>query len=531
MGHVPVVRERLDQGGEPGGFDHGRLQGQAAGLGVPRLIRGGLHRDNARGPEQRPLPVHDCWVLANQGFGEAYGLTGRGTGGVRVVLGQTDPGQQDVDLGGLLAVVDHVGLGRHQRLDLRGRLRQLPHGAGGLVLGHQDRRDLQPVHRVRPGRRRVGGMSGQHGVIERAFGQAMGHGGVEPSPGKLRIGDPGMQLGQLPVPVTILRRRQRPGLHDLQRARECGRGLVGVVASQEHHAQIVVGVSRLGAPGVAGRIERHQTIGELLVGLELGLRLLELAAPLGDIAQPVDALGMVEDALRIVGLAGQQFGGALGRLLEEGQSGVHVAALLAQIAHQVQDPRAAAQRAGVQLGAVLGGVIGHGALGDVVEQVEAPGRLQLAAQVGQHELDQPLGLGPLGLGLVARGESHRRQPAHQHHAGQRGGGDRDQLPVPALGVATDQFVKAAAQHARQQLQKRHPPPVALRPQVRRGRLGGRGPDLAVAAQVETQRAREALQGLVASLLGRKGLAGDDHRQDTALAMQSLEADDFALHPG
>ena len=66
-----------------------------------------------------------------------------------------------------------------------------------------------------------------------------------------------------------------------ERAGEGGYGLVGVVASQKHHAEIVVGVSRLGAPGVVGRIERHQTIGELLVGLELGLGLLQLAAALG----------------------------------------------------------------------------------------------------------------------------------------------------------------------------------------------------------------------------------------------------------
>src|SRR3546814_1707023 len=78
----------------------------------------------------------------------------------------------------------------------------------------------------------------------------------------------------------------------------------------------------------------------------------------------------------------------------------------------------------------------------------------LVAQVGQHEFDQPVGLGTLAVRLVARlrrcpGKAAHDQSQHQRRRHHHAGAQR----APPL-VAVDQLVEPDAQHRRRDLQPR-----------------------------------------------------------------------------
>src|SRR6202043_3821822 len=96
------------------------------------------------------------------------------------------------------------------------------------------------------------------------------------------------------------------------------------------------------------------------------------AVPPVDEAHPVFALRLVEDALRIVWLGGQQGGGGAPRLLELRLGGLEVAVFLVVLAGRLQELGPLPQRGRRQTGQVLTPVVIKRRLVRGHLQVEAP---------------------------------------------------------------------------------------------------------------------------------------------------------------
>src|SRR5262245_40802036 len=123
-----------------------------------------------------------------------------------------------------------------------------------------------------------------------------------------------------------------------------------------------------------------------------------------DVADPVDALRVIEDALRIVRRTREQLARAARRLLENVQRVIVIAAEVIDLAEQVQCTRASPERIGVERARILRRVVLQRALADRIERIEPSDRLELLAQIAEHELDEPFGLAALRDRFALRAE-------------------------------------------------------------------------------------------------------------------------------
>ena len=224
--------------------------------------------------------------------------------------------------------------------------------------------------------------------------------------------------------------------------------------------QIALSVRAFHLPFGLFGIERHQLVGQPLVFAELRLGLFALTALVSDIAHPEHALGMIENAVRIVGIARQRFRRGCRRCAESGQPAHAVPADIAHFADQMQRAAAAAQRVGVQIARALAGIVFERALANHVERIEPPDRLQLFAQIGQHEFDQSIGFRALVARIVALLDREPGHPAHHGGQQQRSAGDQPRAQRPAPIIAPDQLVQPNPQHRRRQLKPGPAPAIA-----------------------------------------------------------------------
>ena len=314
-------------------------------------------------------------------------------------------------------------------------------------------------------------------------------------------------------------------LDHLQRRCQCrfGFGITRLTIQQQ--TQIALGVRPLHLPfGLLG-IERHQLIGQPLVFAELRFGFLRIAAFIGDIADPEHALRMIEYPLGIAGIARQQFTGGRRRLPESFQSADAVPPNIAHLADQMQRARTPSQRIGVEISGPLPGIIFERALTDHIQRVEPAHRLQLGAQIGEHEFHQSVSLGPLVIGLNPRLHRHPGHAAHHQRQCQRGPGDDPRPQRPAPVIAIYQFVQPDAEHGGCQLE-----PGAALAIAAAARIGGqRGIarnvcDREIFGNVVGQRLGKTLR------LGAARLAIDDQRQYLGWIAVGLEPGDFTVDP-
>ena len=243
---------------------------------------------------------------------------------------------------------------------------------------------------------------------------------------------------------------------------------------------------------------------------------------------------MLEDALAIPRVALEELRGGVGRAREGGQRIVQLAALLADLADEVQRARAVAERGGVEAAGILHGVVGERLLADGVERIEPAHGIELAAQVAEHELEQVFGLRTLALRLGARVHRRHRENGHQGHSRDGRGRDHRHAPRAPLRVAAHEFVHAdaCAQHARDELERREALAIAHGTGTQVGGDGlGRGSARSpLRCERVAQRLGKTLLGLAARDAAGEGFARRDEREDARFAVQFLELDDFAVHP-
>src|SRR5439155_5533489 len=118
----------------------------------------------------------------------------------------------------------------------------------------------------------------------------------------------------------------------LARIDESLQGLRRPRAFEIDNAEVLAGVGRLDAPIQVVRIQPGQLLRQLEVLAKGCLGGRDLAALPRDVADPVHALRMVEDALPVTRIARHQLAGAVGRTLKHPQGLVEAAALLGDLA-------------------------------------------------------------------------------------------------------------------------------------------------------------------------------------------------------
>ncbi len=309
------------------------------------------------------------------------------------------------------------------------------------------------------------------------------------------------------------------------------KGLSRTQPFQLHHSKVLVRVGDLDLPvGVAG-IDLHELLRKLAVLEERVFRRLRLAAPPGDVADPVDALRMIEDALAVAGCSREQVRGGIGRAAEGGERLFELAALLAHLADQVHGARAAAERVGIQPVGLLARVVAQRLLAHRVEHIEPPHGVEPLAQVPEHELDQVLGLHALALRLDARLHRHDGENGHHRHACERGSGHDRHAARAALGVATDQSIDPQTRHPRDELEHRAAPAVALRAHISGDRLQRLALRQARRRERKSERLGKAFLAFAPGDAAGEGLSCGDIGEHAPLAVELLELDDLPVHPG
>ena len=169
--------------------------------------------------------------------------------------------------------------------------------------------------------------------------------------------------------------------------------------------------------------------------------------------------------------------------------------------------------------------------------IEAADRIELLAQVGQHELDQAFGvatgphrLGSLVLRLVARQQRRVGKQAHRCGDGQRDRGQRGHAGMAALSFAADQVVELQAQQPGGKLAAAVPAAVAARPEVGRDGFRSLLAEIAAIVQPVTQCLGKTLHETLARLVLRERFAIDNGRQDATFAVQTFELQDLLVDP-
>ena len=304
------------------------------------------------------------------------------------------------------------------------------------------------------------------------------------------------------------------------------------LAIQLHNAEILRGVPGFQPPVGVGGVNLDQLLSKFPVFQEGTLCCFGLAASIRDVADPIDALGMLEDSLLIVRRACEGLLGGRRRARECGERLVQPAALLADLADQVQGRRATSERPAVQAVGVLLRVVGEGLCTDGIEHVEVSNGLKLLAQVPEHEPEQVFRMGVLPLRFGARSKCGDGEHAHHRHAGNRSGREHRHPPRAPLGVAAHQLIDAVsrAHHPGQDLQRRESLAVAVRAQVRRDDLDGASGSLPVLWQRKAQRLRETFLRLAPGYPAGEGLAARDERNHALLAVEALELLDLPGNP-
>ena len=187
---------------------------------------------------------------------------------------------------------------------------------------------------------------------------------------------------------------------DRERLAKEGFSLAGLSLIERQSTEVAISEIEFHPPFVLVRIDGQELLRVVVVLGESSLRLRRVPALPGDVADPEDGLRVVENTLRILRIARQLFRGRGGRGLVRVQCRIEVAAKVVDLADEKLRPCSSAESIRVGLPEVAHVVIGEGALADAVEHVESPDRVEPCAQVGQHELDEPLRVLARCFGLV-----------------------------------------------------------------------------------------------------------------------------------
>ena len=249
-----------------------------------------------------------------------------------------------------------------------------------------------------------------------------------------------------------------------------------------------------------------------------------------DVADPVHALRMIENALPVVRRAREQLARAARGLLEHVERMIEIAAQVIDLADQMQRARAAAERISVERAGILRRVVLQRSLADRIERIETADRLELLAQIAEHELDQAFGFPALRDRFAARAQRIDAERTGQQHAGERCSREQCPLAVAPLLLALLQRVEADVEHAGDQLEPRVRLAIAIRTRVGRDRLGAFVRQATGIVDREAQRRAEAFFGRAIRQVRRVRLAADDQAEDALGATEPLVREHFLVDP-
>jgi hypothetical protein len=216
-----------------------------------------------------------------------------------------------------------------------------------------------------------------------------------------------------------------------------------------------------------------------------------------------------------------QCGGARVRLAERRHRGVVLAFVETHLADAGQRAGLFFEGAVAEVARVERGEVGRGLVVDRTHQVEPADRVQLLAQVAEHEAEDVLGLRLPALRIVARDPGGRGQAQRYRHACERGRGDHGPLALAPLRFAPGKRVVADAQQAGDELEEGAFAPVAFPARVR----GERFDCAAVACRSEHGGRETLLCGI-----GAARFAGHDEAQHPIAAATRAERFDFGVDP-
>ena len=134
------------------------------------------------------------------------------------------------------------------------------------------------------------------------------------------------------------------------------------------------------------------TPAQIAIGQEVQERPSIVATVVRIISQPEFALGVIVELLPVAGFAPEQFSSRSGSFREAPTSRRAIALKVANFRHEKHRPSTAPKRVGIERIQVLPPIVIESAIADAFEHIKAADRLQLAAQVGQHEFHEPVGL-------------------------------------------------------------------------------------------------------------------------------------------